>query len=199
MTFDKKRQIGDGPVVFQTVRVKRWLFQKWFYNGLFENKGKDTSLQRLIDDGSHCRKQCLQAFSKEFPPLPKFPWPYFPSPQVPMAIFFLSPSSHGCISPLPKFPRHRSHGRISLLPYSHDTDFMALFPLSPRSPDTDFMAIFPLSPSSPDTDFMAQRLIIVPSISQYSVRSQARGTVTTEQTGLRAQCGTFCYSMHEIC
>ena len=40
VTFDKKRKIGDGPVVFQTVRVKRWLFQKWFYNGLYKDEGK---------------------------------------------------------------------------------------------------------------------------------------------------------------
>ena len=36
--FWQKRKIGDGPVVFQTVWVKRWLFQKWFYNGLFKNR-----------------------------------------------------------------------------------------------------------------------------------------------------------------
>ena len=59
------KKIGDGPVVFQTVRVKRWLFQKWFYNGLFKNSWKDTSLQRLIDDGCHCWKQLLQAFNNE--------------------------------------------------------------------------------------------------------------------------------------
>ena len=70
MTFDHQKQnknqkIGDGPVVFQAVRVKRWLFQKWFYNGLFKDRGKDISLQTLIDDGCHCRKQLLQAFNKE--------------------------------------------------------------------------------------------------------------------------------------
>ena len=30
-----------------------------------KNRGKDTSLQRLIYDGCHCKKQLLQAFNKE--------------------------------------------------------------------------------------------------------------------------------------
>ena len=54
VTLDKKRKIGS---FFSNCSGQEMFFQKWFYNGLFKNRGKDTSLQKLIDDGCHCRKQ----------------------------------------------------------------------------------------------------------------------------------------------
>ena len=129
-----------------------------------------------------------------FSPIPKIQisWPYFPSPHALMAVF-------------------------PLYPCSPDTDLMAAFPLSqtqiswpyfpsPQVPQTQISWPYFPSPLVPqtliswlrDSDHRAFHQSIQLAYNAV-VRSQAHETVTTEQTGLGAQCGTFCYSMNEIC
>ena len=61
--FWQEWKIGDGPIVFQIVQVKWCFFEKWYYNGLFKNRGSGITMASLKTEGKTpvCRDWLIMA------------------------------------------------------------------------------------------------------------------------------------------